>query len=390
MASMDEKFLFPNISSPIFVVYFSRDTVVWMLSYNRVLIMKNFFRFLLFLALLPILLVIAMLVWMQVADYQPESIEIVSSNTNNSDALSDTITLLTWNLGYGGLGDDMDFFYDGGTKMQTTQNRTEENLKGIRSFIQSEPELDVYLFQEVDKHSKRSWYINQVEFLNHTFPEYYYSYFAYNYKVKYVPTPISNPMGKVESGLYSVSYYKPEEVVRYAFDGQYAWPKNLFMLDRCFLVQKYLLLSGDTLLIVNTHNTAYDDGGIRRLQMEQLKQWLLDKASSGHRIIVGGDWNQIPDGIDPEQFGTKTQNTAFQVVKVPDGFLPKGWHWAYDSSRPTNRSLNTPYSDSSYQNVLDYFLVSPGLEIIEVKTLTQQFKCSDHEPVYIKVAYKIE
>ena len=153
MASIDEKILFPKISSPIFVVYFSRDTVVWMLSYNRVLIMKNFFRFLLFLALLPILLVIAMLVWMQVADYQPERIEIVSSNTNNSDALSDTITLLTWNLGYGGLGDDIDFFYDGGTKMQTTQNRTEENLKGIRSFIQSEPEFDVYLFQEVDKHS---------------------------------------------------------------------------------------------------------------------------------------------------------------------------------------------------------------------------------------------
>lgn len=349
--------------------------------------MKKVFRFLLFLILLPIVLVIGMLIWMQISDYQPEQVEVISPDTNNSDALSDTISLLTWNLGYGGLGDDMDFFYDGGAKMQTTKNRTEINLEGIRNFVQSLSDIDVYLFQEVDKHSKRSWYINQVEFLNQTFPEYYFSYFAYNYKVNYVPTPLSNPMGKVESGLYSVSYYKPEEVVRHAFDGQYAWPKNLFMLDRCFLVQKYMLLSGDTLLIVNTHNTAYDDGGMRRLQMEQLKRWLVKQATRGNRIIVGGDWNQIPDGINPEQFGTKTQNTTFQVVNVPEGFLPDGWHWAFDSSRPTNRSLNAPYSDSSYQTVLDYFLVSPGLEIIEVNTLAQQFKYSDHQPVYLKVVY---
>ena len=72
--------------------------------------------------------------------------------------LPDTLTILSWNIGYAGLGDNMDFFYDGGRRVRDSRERTARNLKEIVETI-SRVNPDIALLQEVDLDSRRSYRI---------------------------------------------------------------------------------------------------------------------------------------------------------------------------------------------------------------------------------------
>ena len=191
-------------------------------------------------------------------------------------------------------------------------------------------------------------------------------------------------MGRVESGLMTLSRYAPSEVARYSFPGNYSWPTRLFMLDRCFLVNRYPVENGNELVIVNTHNSAYDDGSLRMLQMSYLKEFLLSEYEKGNYIVVGGDWNQTPYGFDPvlpfHQFDT------LDLTHIDKDYPAADWTWAYDTTLPTNRRVAVPYNRStSLTTVIDYYLLSPNIDVEHVKTVDVDFEFSDHQPVQLQV-----
>ena len=53
------------------------------------------------------------------AEFRPAPVEEVY-RCQQPDSLPDTLTLVSWNIGYAGLGDNMDFFYDGGRRVRDT------------------------------------------------------------------------------------------------------------------------------------------------------------------------------------------------------------------------------------------------------------------------------
>ncbi len=326
------------------------------------------------------------LVWSTINDYTPPAKQIIDKD-QPSVINKDTLGIMIWNIGYAGLGNDMDFFYDGGEKMQTSFQRTQKNLQAILSFMEQQNNVDWFLLQEVDVNSKRSYHINEKDSVKKYIPAYMW-YYADNYKVNFVPVPLGNPLGKMKAGLMNGSIYKPAKVTRYSFEGNYAWPTSLFMLDRCFLVNAHALNNGDTLFIVNTHNTAYDDGGIRARQMNQMKKWLSEKYNNGNYVVVGGDWNQLPSKVKINHFGTTPKSKNYTPKHVPDDFLMDGWHYVYDSTTPTNRGLDTIFYKKSYKTVIDYFVTSPNIEKLQVKSIDLHFKNSDHQPVYMKFLVK--
>ena len=63
---------------------------------------------------------------------------------NNVVQIPDSLKIVAWNIGYGGLGSNMDFFYDGGTRIRDTKARTLENLKGILAEMKA-LDADIYL-----------------------------------------------------------------------------------------------------------------------------------------------------------------------------------------------------------------------------------------------------
>ena len=348
--------------------------------------MKKLLKLLLYLIIIIIVAFGLFLVYASINDYKPEE-KITLLTSENPDLLSDTTeyTLMLWNIGYCGLNKEMDFFYDGGRNVRPSEEKVKENIQGVKSFLQKNQNIDFILIQEVDKHSKRSYYFNEFDTIANIFPERTCVY-GKNYDVFFVPTPPADPMGKVNGGLMTVSKYTPENSTRYSFPGNYSWPTGLFMLDRCFLVNRYKLTNGKELLIINTHNSAYDDGTLKAQQMEYLKTFLKEEYKNGNYIVVAGDWNQCPPNFIPKF----KENIMDTVVKtdIPSDYLPK-WTWLYDNTLPTNRRVSAPYKKGkTLTTVIDFLLLSPNIKGVSVKNINVGFKFSDHQPVKAKIRLK--
>jgi endonuclease/exonuclease/phosphatase family metal-dependent hydrolase len=322
-----------------------------------------------------------------ITNYRPEKKETISS-MESKFTVSDTTTFsaLIWNVGYAGLGEEMDFFYDGGKSVRDTEENTRRNFQMIKKFLSWNEHVNFILLQEVDEKSKRSFNINQVEDINFLMAG-HFPFFAPNYKSIYVPLPVFKPLGKINSGLLTLSSYVPMKTTRHSFPGNYAWPKSNFMLKRCFLVNRFNLENGKELLIINTHNSAYDDGSLRKQQMEHLKEYLTLEEEKGNYILVGGDWNQCPPEFEP-----KFTNHLFDTVNlsyIDKDYLSENWNWAYDSMEPTNRRITRPYEQGKTPvTLIDFFLVSPNIEVIKCKNISMEFKYSDHQPVYLEFKLK--
>ena len=303
----------------------------------------------------------------QLTYYQPKEIVELETNAKNSSEITDsTLQLFLWNIGFAGLGAESDFFYDGGKMVRSSKALNTKYWGGIESVVRSQIDenTDFILLQEVDVKSKRSRYVNQVETLSEASKQ---ANFATNYKVNYVPLQLTKPLGKVKSGLLSLSMHAAKKATRVQFPGSYSWPNKLFFLRRCALVQRFSLsFSEKELVIINTHLSAYDDGSLKQQEMEYLKEMLETEYAKGNFVIVGADWNQEPESEEIQSF------------------LPN-WEFVYDDTTPTNRSLEAPYTSTSTTKVIDYYLVSPNVKVNSVTTVDLDFAYSDHQPVQLAV-----
>lgn len=346
--------------------------------------MKKALKYLLYLILLIIVVLGGLILYATISDYKPDK-ETLVSESDAADVIrpDKELSLLLWNIGYCGLSKEMDFFYDGGKGVRTNRNQVMENIGAVGEFLIDNYMSDIFLFQEVDKKSKRSYRQNEVQIFGDLYSNYYKSY-GKNYDVFFVPLPPTTPLGKVNSGLLTMSRYRAAKVTRHSFPGNYSWPMGLFMLDRCFMVSRYPVENGKTLLVINSHNSAYDDGNLRKQQMEYLKGFLLEEYEKGNYIIMGADWNQCPPGIRNTIEGYLFDNDNF--MQIEKDYLPEGWTWLYDNEVPTNRRLQIPYDkEKTLITVIDFFLISPNIEAISIEGINLKFVNSDHNPVRIKV-----
>lgn len=339
-------------------------------------------RYILIAIATPAVVLALMILYAHLTYFRPaDQTTLFLSMHTDSHLNTDTISLITWNLGYAGLGDDMDFFYDGGKQVRTDRERTLYNLQNIQSFIQSHAEYDFFLFQEADKASRRSYYINIPDSISNTLPD-AHIVFGKNYDVRFVPVPWHSPMGKVVSGLVTAGRHTPVSAKRISYPGNYPYPGRLFNLQRCLLINRYLLANGSELVLINTHNSAFDDGGLRKMQMELLKKIMTKEYEHGNYVIAGGDFNQCPPGFEPDFLFNLFDDE--DVMYIPGDFLP-GWHFVYDPTVPTNRRVLAPYNPATTKTTLiDFFIVSPNIKPIKVEGLHLDFRHSDHNPVKAK------
>ena len=327
-----------------------------------------------------------LIVYATITDYKPD-VQTIVYEGETSDVFADSalIDILIWNIGYCGLSADMDFFYDGGKMVRTSLEQTKKNINSVKDFLIKNDTIEFILIQEVDKKAKRSYKTNQYDSLKFLLHD-HMAFYGKNYDVFFVPLPFTNPLGSVDAGLGTFSKYKPTSSVRFSFPGNYDWPKGLFMLDRCFLVNRYKVSNGKELLVINTHNSAYDDGSLRSQQMKYLKDFLFSEYEKGNYIIVGGDWNQSPANFQPDfvhNFDTINHS------EIADDYLPESWNWIYSNKVPTNRRLLKPYiKNATMTTVIDFYLISPNIEKLSIETIDLDFKNSDHQPVIAKIKLK--
>lgn len=349
----------------------------------------KFVKLLIIIVVMAVLSFVLFVAYSYFTDYQPEEkTEVFRSAKLAEPDTQMTYSFVSWNIGYCGLGATMDFFFDGGTRMNDSLERTVKNLENVRSFLKSNDSLDFIFLQEVDFHSKRSYYINEYDSIKKTLFG-YKSFYGKNYDVKFVPSPITSPMGRVVSGILSFSKKEPTESIRHALPGRFSFPTYLFMLDRCFLLNRHKLANGKELVVINTHNAAYEDSLVKAEQMTYFKTVLTTEYQKGNYVIVGGDWNQCPPEFSKFAFSKELPEENYGLISIDKNYLPHDWVWAFDRSAPTDRYLNKPYNKTTSAKILiDYFLVSPNVEVLDVKTVNLEFENSDHNPVLCSVRLK--
>ncbi len=263
----------------------------------------------------------------------------------------------------------MDFFYDGGTRVRPDNSYFRQSCNGILEFLKAHDTVDFFLFQEVDIDSKRSYYRNEVTWLGNWLSDFCRA-FATNYDCQFVPVPVTNPMGRVYSGMTTFSRFRIDSAARHGFDKHIPLPGRLFYMKRCFLTLRFFMPDGCQLVLVNIHNSAFDTSGVlRKREMEMVRNFMNNEYKQGNYLVAGGDWNANPPGFRPEMILTGDQIKKDEFTNLNEYF--PGWEFASDPTASTNRNVGTPYEHGvTPTTIIDFFLVSPNIEVIETKTFS--------------------
>lgn len=352
---------------------------------------KKILKVLLILIAAVILAAAGLIGYLTVTEYRPGAVEYLTVDAGQQQKTvkkGDLLGVLTFNTGYGALGRDEDFFMDGGKSVRP-KNREEVtgNVNAILTALRNPvpgQKADILLLQEVDVNSTRSWGINEAD-------EYYHDLkmnraFAKNYSCAYVPYPLP-PIGRVESGLCTLTDLNVTEAVRESLPVPFSWPVSVANLKRCMLIERVPVEdSNQELVIINVHLEAYDDGEGKIAQTKQLMDVISMEYRKGNYVIVGGDFNQSFEdalGVWPEQEGD-----LWRPGTLLNADLPKGFRYLFDASVPTCRSLDKPYSGDRTTTqfyVIDGFIISDNLKVNHIETVDLNFQNSDHNPVFLQV-----
>ena len=340
-----------------------------------------------------LLLVAGVFGWLTITEYNPADREslTVSGAEQPAAPTETTIKLLTWNVGYGALGDNADFFMDGGSSVYTAdEDRVNANMSEMLA-VMKEQSPDFILLQEVDEDCSRSYGINEVEMFA-ALEKGYQSTFAYNFKVKYVPYPLP-PIGRVNSGIQTLSVFRITSAERVKLPSPFSWPVSIGNLKRCLSVHRIPVEGSDReLVLINLHLEAYDSGEGKIEQTKVFREVMESELVKGNYVIAGGDFNQAFSDADisayPQQDG-KWQCGRIDVTEFSDRLT-----FVTDTGAPTCRSLDQSLADADRETfqyyVVDGYVVSDNIEILSVKTLDLAFHATDHNPVVMEVKLRGE
>lgn len=356
-------------------------------------IIFNVFRVILIIIAAAVLLLAGMVGFLSVTEYKPADrlkAEITGSAAKELN-LEEEISLLTFNIGYGALGDNADFFMDGGKSVYTAdEERVNKNLDGILDEVKR-INPDIVLFQEIDKSSSRSRKINEYEMFKSELTDRAFS-FANNFKVAFLPYPVP-PIGKVDSGIATASSFYVKSAERVQLPIPFSWPMRMANLKRCVLVSRIPIKNSDKeLVIFNLHLEAYDDGEGKIKQTEMLSGLLKTEREKGNYVIAGGDFNQIFSNADKNAYKVKEGMWAPGEIDV--AAFGEGFTFLMDEKTPTCRSLDKAYKGADRETfqyyLIDGFIVSDNISVNLLQTQNLDFVYSDHNPVLLKAVLKGE
>lgn len=315
----------------------------------------------------------------------------VKANEGKTVQLEKEYTALTYNIGFGAYSSDYSFFMDGGKysrafSKESVITNTEGALKAVQSV---HPEI--IFMQEVDTDSTRSYHVNQYEMAQKEWKEYDTNY-AINYDSAYLFYPFYEPHGKSKAGMATFTKFPINSAIRRSLPISTSFYKFID-LDRCYTITRVPVENGKELCLYNVHLSAYtNDDTIVHQQIQMLAEDFKKELQKGNYIVCGGDFNQDLLEDSSQIFGTEEieDNWAKPFQKE---LLPKEMALANDLLKeeqvvqlaPTCRNANEPYKKGSiFVIMVDGFLISNNIRMIQLETIDTEFEYSDHNPVRMK------
>lgn len=288
-----------------------------------------------------------------------------------NNALADTLTVVTYNLGYlSGLGNAAG---EGSPEITLSPAFFAENQRtAIAALTALSP--DILALQEVDIHARRSHGVDQAAALatGLGLPQ---GAIAVNWDKRYIPFPYWPPadhFGPTLSAQAILSRFPITAHHRHVLApvaGQ-TWLYRAFYLDRLAQVTE-ITLGNRSVVIINVHLEAFDEP-TRRQQTEYVRT-LGEGYAANFPVIVLGDFNSAlnrPEEGHPATLEVMLDSPQLQPAVDPAQFT-------------TPEQFTFPSDQPAYR--LDYGFYTPAtLELLQATVITPAAQASDHLPVALE------
>lgn len=292
------------------------------------------------------------------------------------------LTVVSYNVGHGqGIKDNAWDYRDKATTIAQV-NMVADAMKQL--------DADIFLLQEVDLDSNRTFHINQLELIKQK-TGHPYEACALVWDKNYLPFPYWPPahhLGYLKSANCILSRFPLSNHHRYIFDKPKSNPfwYNWGYIDRG--IERVDVSIGDrTIALLNIHLEAWDVS-TREEQIKVLKNY-MDKIDLP--IILGGDFNTVP----PDAIKT----SGFSDDPAANYANEQTLSWFYKNES----ELVTPTLTSTDQNPFDLFtfpsnlpdrlidhifLKGGNMSFLEYRVAKEAGLASDHLPVMARINYK--
>ncbi|MEN8138089.1 MAG: endonuclease/exonuclease/phosphatase family protein [Bacteroidota bacterium] len=322
---------------------------------------------LLLIILVPVLLIGLFYVYGTQSSISPEYYDTVKVNDNAQPSLSDTLKIMTYNIGW----------LSGMTNNLPVERDVELYNQNLNACVESlnKEKPNILALQEIDLDSDRSFNINQPDSLQ-KYCAYKYGALALNWDKKFVPFPGYNPkyfFGKTISAQYILSEL---EVVENTFDKlikpiNAPFYYNAFYLER--LIQKTTLKTNrGEMMVLNVHLEAFDEE--TRSNHIQKSIEVFEKYRKIMPTLLVGDFNSPQDTL-----GTRN-NLLDELIKMKDvGMAIPDSVYKADMVKHNTYSTGNPYTKIDF-----IFYSSDKIKAVESGVMQEIGEVSDHFPVWMK------
>ena len=292
----------------------------------------------------------------------PNDVHYYHHDEEPSSTLKSTFPLqiMTWNLKFGGAR--IDFFFDcHGDRVIMDSSEVIPHLDSIVSFL-NETRPDILFAQEIDINSKRSAYIDQVEWiLDRT--HFSHAVYASQWRASHIP---SEGLGRMNSGnaIFSVTPLLKAQRIQLPLIEEQNFLVRYFYLRRN-LLETSTLINQDTLRLLNTHLSAYSSDGTKKKQLDIVFSHLDSLDRQGKAFVIGGDLNTLPPGTSkvkdfPDSACEGDDFQADDHSRATDWMVP--FYKRFNPAVPLQdyQANNTPYfshttdKDGFWNRKLDY------------------------------------
>lgn len=379
--------------------------------------LRNILIVVLVLILVPLLVVIGYLLYVIFSYHRIGNVELeVRDGAEKSLVETEKeLSLTSYNVGFGAYSDDFTFFMDTGIDKDGNKTQGEygkafsldavkKNMEGSLKALQS-LSSDFISLQEVDADADRSYHFDQQAYFEDNLKG-YDSSFALNFDSAYLFYPFHDPHGKSKAGLSTLSRYDIKKADRKEYTIATDFSKYLD-LDRCFSVNRMEVSNGKELVLINSHMSAYDEGGlIRDKQIDELYSFMKKEYDKGNYVITAGDFNHDLLTNNP-LYPQYTREDYPYKEQIDQGY--PGWvSYIYDEkgksgfddgfkvyaadNEPSCRDADVVCrKGSTFVSTLDGFILSDNVQansVITSKTGENGFAYSDHQPTTLRFVLK--
>jgi endonuclease/exonuclease/phosphatase family metal-dependent hydrolase len=251
------------------------------------------------------------------------------------------LKVVTWNIRFGIAR--FPFFGDScGDDVILDDATIEENMAAIADSL-NVMDADIVLLQEVDVSSKRTGYMDQVQYLlDHT--NLNYGCYASMWKADYIA---SDGIGRIDAGNAILSKYKLTDAERIQLRLRTDQDEltQYFYLRRNIVKAKIPALAqgAQDFYAVDIHATAFATDDTKQQHINKYVEVLGDIDANGDIFVTGGDLNSVPPG--------SKYDFCLEDMCVVEQYIDKdGNEMAYHSIDSLN---NGPHKEGSYFNNFD-------------------------------------